>query len=73
MLPQTAFFRVSKKLLCIHSIIAMGFHFLLDNVQHSNFDVSSNLLKEFTYVCLCMYRSFVLENDSDCDYYLQIF
>lgn len=49
----------------------MDFHFIMDPVQHSNLDVLLSLLKEgFTF--LCVYNSFVLENDSDYDYYLQI-
>lgn len=64
-----------KQLLCIHSAhCSNGFSFSSGPLQHSNLDVSSSLLKE-EITCLhslCMYKSFVLENDSDCDYYLQI-
>lgn len=53
MLPQTAFFKVKSYLVFTLTIVTMDFHFLMDHVEHSNLDVSSNLLKE-EFTCLYM-------------------
>lgn len=71
-LPLTV--RVTGRFVVTLRVPAVGFHLLVDHAQHSDPAASSNLSQGGV---TCPYMSvraevFVLENDSDCDCYLQI-